>query len=69
MSIEDLNENERRRLETAEQSKRDLRASIQRCQDKLANLDNKRETLERAIISKTEAIRRIEHAEAIAKAS
>lgn len=69
MSIEDLNDNERRRLETAEQSIADLAASIVRCQGKLENLDNKRETLERAIISKREAIRRIERVQAIAKAS
>jgi len=68
MSIEDLNDHERRRLETATESIGHLEASILRCQGKIDNLDNKRETLERAIISKREAIRRIKRVQAIAKA-
>lgn len=67
MGKQHLNEHQRRRLQTAEQSIADLNASIVRCQDKLANLDTKRETLERAIISKREAIRRIRVAMEVAK--
>lgn len=67
MSTDDLTRDERRRLQTAEQTIARFEAVIARCEIKIAGTDVRREKLERKIIDMRREIERVRRVQAIAK--